>query len=126
MKGAYVLFIELKTDREIYVGRLGRIRFRKGFYAYVGSALGGVEQRVLRHLRSCKKRYWHVDYLLSEGKIIAVLCLSSERKEECILAEKFRSKHSFVPGFGCSDCGCPSHLFYSPNLGDLKTTMSNN
>ncbi len=126
MKGAYVLLIELKRGREISIGSLGCVRFRKGFYAYVGSAMGGIESRMLRHLRTSKKRYWHIDYLLKDGKIIEIMCISSDRKEECIIADKFRLRHVFVPGFGCSDCCCPSHLFYSPNLGDLKTTMTNN
>ncbi|RLF60544.1 MAG: GIY-YIG nuclease family protein, partial [Thermoplasmata archaeon] len=69
MKGSYVLIINLKKEKEIEIGRLGRILFNKGYYAYVGSGLNNLEKRVGRHLRKNKKKKWHIDYLLEEGKI---------------------------------------------------------
>ena len=65
MLGTYVLLIELATAATIQVGRLGMLAFAKGYYAYVGSALGGLEQRIDRHLRTEKKLFWHIDYLLN-------------------------------------------------------------
>ena len=46
MKGSYVLLIELPKSVEIQVGHLGKIKFKTSFYAYVGSALGGLEVRI--------------------------------------------------------------------------------
>jgi len=39
MKGAYCLVIELKKNSSIKIGALGTIKFKKGLYCYVGSAL---------------------------------------------------------------------------------------
>ena len=43
-KGTYVLIIALDSDREIAVGALGTLFFRKGRYCYVGSAMGGYKE----------------------------------------------------------------------------------
>jgi Uri superfamily endonuclease len=51
MKGSYILLLELTKSQNITVGRLGILLFLKGVYAYVGSALNGIEARVKRHLR---------------------------------------------------------------------------
>ena len=50
---------------EIVVGRLGVIQAERGYYVYVGSALGsgGLAARVGRHCRREKRLRWHVDYL---------------------------------------------------------------
>jgi len=120
MKGAYVLFIRLDVGRNIQIGRLGRFCFTRGYYAYVGSAMNGIESRILRHLRSNKKTHWHIDYFLRKAKIIEVHCFSSDKMEECRIAQKFQKRFLSVEGFGCSDCKCSSHLFYSPRLSDLR------
>jgi len=80
MKGSYILLIKLLKDSEIKVGSLGTISFKKGFYVYVGSAMGGLEQRINRHLRKNKKTFWHIDYLLNNrgAKIIKVFYKESE------------------------------------------------
>ena len=111
MKGSYVLLIELEEDTTIKVGKLGNIFFKKGFYAYVGSALNGIEQRIQRHIRKNKKIHWHIDYLLNYAKIKDAFYRESNEKEECNIANKFGKLES-VYGFGCSDCECKSHLFY--------------
>jgi sugar fermentation stimulation protein A len=51
MGGVYILLIALPREETIPVGKLGPIRFPEGFYAYVGSAMNGLESRVTRHLR---------------------------------------------------------------------------
>ncbi len=70
-RGTYALFITFGHDEEIAVGALGRHLFRAGTYCYVGSAMGGIDQRVSRHLAHDKKLRWHIDYL-------TVRCDSSE------------------------------------------------
>ena len=75
--------------------------------------MGGIDQRVGRHISDDKKTYWHIDYLLLETDIIDVLKKPSDKREECFLAgEVEKIADSIVKGFGCSDCKCPSHLFY--------------
>jgi Uri superfamily endonuclease len=112
LKGSYALLLELKEDRNIKVGALGRIHFPKGYYVYVGSAMNGIEGRVRRHLRSDKKMHWHIDYLLKKSKIKEVFHLGSRGRLECNIAKKFESQCEVVPKFGSSDCMCKGHLFY--------------
>ena len=60
MKGSYVLLIEIGQEKEIQIGSIGNIYFKKGFYAYIGSALNGLEQRIERHIRKDKRFHWHI------------------------------------------------------------------
>jgi len=123
MKGAYCLVIELKKDSLIKIGALGRIKFKRGLYCYVGSALNNLEKRVQRHLSSNKKLHWHIDYfLLSKNTSIKkVFYKQSSKREECNIA-KFILKNSIssIAKFGCSDCKCKSHLFIIKNANFLK------
>jgi Uri superfamily endonuclease len=112
MKGSYILVIELKKDKTIQVGKLGKIHFKKGIYAYVGSAFNGLEARINRHLRKTKKKHWHIDYLLDFAEVVDVFYKENEKKEECYIAKKLEENSAPIPGFGCSDCRCKSHLFY--------------
>lgn len=125
MKGSYVLIIWLKHDQEIEVGKLGRIFFKKGYYAYIGSALNGIEKRVERHLRKEKKIRWHIDYLLQYGEIVNVFIKESVKKEECEIAKKFTPYFLCIEKFGCSDCKCKSHLFYAEKYEDFLSIIKN-
>ena len=119
MKGTYCLVIRLEKPASIQVGRLGLIKFRPGYYVYVGSALAGLDRRIGRHLSSGKegkKRFWHIDYLLDYGKIAGIRKIASPERLECIIARKVRELcASPVKGFGCSDCSCETHLFSFSN-----------
>lgn len=112
MKGTYVLLLKLERDSKVGVGRLGVLGFRKGWYAYVGSGMGSLEKRIERHFSKEKKRYWHIDYLLEKAEISKVVYFESG-KMECKLAEKLAGGFEGISKFGCSDCKCRSHLFYS-------------
>jgi sugar fermentation stimulation protein A len=110
-RGSYVLLISLPEEHMITVGSLGPIRFSRGCYAYVGSALGGFRARLNRHLRTGKKPHWHIDYLLEEAVLDAIITGETREKTECKIARALAQKFGFVPGFGASDCHCRSHLF---------------
>jgi Uri superfamily endonuclease len=112
MKGSYVLIIELKKNKEIKIGKLGNIPFRKGYYAYIGSALNNLEKRIKRHLKKVKNIHWHIDYFLKNSEIIEIYYKENTSSEECSNADRFKQILSFIPEFGCSDCNCKSHLFY--------------
>ncbi|RLF41036.1 MAG: GIY-YIG nuclease family protein [Thermoplasmata archaeon] len=112
MKGSYVLLVLIPRYLEIQIGKKFRYNFKKGYYAYVGSALNGLEQRINRHLSSNKKYHWHIDYLLDYGHITDIFYMKSNRREECNIASIFASSLQGIKGFGCSDCKCYSHLFY--------------
>ncbi len=120
MKGSYVLIVHLGRDTTIRVGALGEIDFKVGYYAYTGSALNSLENRIERHLRENKKIFWHIDYLLEYGDVKSVWIYISEKRKECITALHYHSGASPIERFGSSDCKCSSHLYYDPDRGRLE------
>jgi len=119
MKGCYVLILTLGSAQTILMGRWGPMRFAAGHYAYVGSALGGLEARVRRHGRRDKSLHWHIDHLLRSARIEQVVYAQTSQKVECRLARYLSHRFSSIPHFGSSDCTCPSHLFWSRERGGL-------
>lgn len=116
--GTYALILHVPFDLQLKVGELGVRNFRGGYYAYVGSALSGVEGRVRHHLRRGKPAHWHIDYLRMRARVVDLVKARSRTRKECLVAGELRDLPS-VEGFGSSDCNCPSHLFYSPDLHSL-------
>jgi Uri superfamily endonuclease len=121
-KGVYCLVFE-NHECTVKVGALGNLTFLAGWYIYVGSALGsGGLKRLGRHISLARLRdrqpKWHVDYLLINTDFslrYAIFAVTQERCE-CRLAQALSD--SGIPGFGCSDCSCTSHLLY--RQGDPK------
>lgn len=127
MKGVYVLAIIVSKDIEVRVGALGKIDFKEGRYAYVGSAQEGLETRVKRHLTGIKQRnFWHVDYLLDNDfvEVVTAFYKAADKSVECEIAEKLKKKGVPMAGFGCSDCTCESHLFKIDDYDFLRDFMS--
>ncbi len=108
---SYVAVFRCDRSLEVEVGALGVLRLKPGYYYYVGSAKSGMH-RVLRHFRKGKKKRWHIDYLSEILEAVGAIIVGLA---ECELAACFADFES-IPRFGCSDCGCESHLFYSQNL----------
>jgi len=121
--GTYTLVVELSGTADIEVGALGTETFPAGWYAYVGSALGsGGFSRVDRHRELAagerETRHWHVDYLLGHpDSHVETVRKSAGVDGECTVADAIGG--DAVPAFGCSDCGCDSHLFYRADQGQL-------
>lgn len=115
--GTYALVLRSNEHRRLRIGRWGRLDVRPGYYIYVGSALGpgGVSARVSRHVREPKPRHWHIDYLRESTTLVLVWYRYSPIRFEHRWAEAVAHMNETVAvkGFGCSDCGCESHLFYS-------------
>ncbi|MDO5844060.1 MAG: GIY-YIG nuclease family protein [Methanocorpusculum sp.] len=114
-KGVYCLLLRCTTAQKIKIGAIGEIEFDKGWYVYVGSALGsGGLSRVERHIRFYRERYrkpkWHIDYLMEKIRLEEVVCAETEERLECILAKNVGG--AGISKFGCSDCFCETHLFY--------------
>ena len=124
MIGCYILIIKLKTSQKIQIGKLGKLFFKKGFYVYVGSSMNNLEKRISRHLSKDKKIHWHIDYLLEKAEILEVYLKENTIKEECKIAQILNEKLENIIGFGCSDCRCSSHLFYSSDKNIGHTLLS--
>ena len=123
-KGTYILILYLKQTSEIKVGKLEKSIFKKGYYAYTGSALGGggLEARLKHHLRLQDKPHWHIDYFKLHSEIKEIWFIENESRLEHICADVFLKQEKFLPikKFGASDCKCISHLFYLKSLPSFK------
>lgn len=116
-KGIYCLILRT-CGAIVSVGALGDVTFPAGWYCYVGSALGpGGLARVTRHIRlfhgeGARRPRWHIDYLLTDDRFMLERVISGETTErlECTFARHIGGDG--VPGFGCSDCRCTTHLLY--------------
>jgi Uri superfamily endonuclease len=122
-KGVYVLILTLDADRWMTIGHLGRVQFRKGFYAYVGSAFGpgGLSARLRHHLKVKTKPHWHIDLFGQHAHIVDIWYAERRRHEHqwARAALAMSPAASPVVGFGCSDCKCRSHLIYFPHAPRL-------
>lgn len=123
MIGAYILLIELSEKNYIQIGKHGKIKFPASWYAYVGSAMNGIKQRVNRHFSDEKKVHWHIDYFLKYAVLKEAYYKKSSKREECDIARVFAHYFKSIPSFGSSDCSCKSHLFYGEKE-DLKQTIN--
>ena len=135
-RGAYCLCVYVKDEVNVEVGALGRLSFAPGRYIYVGSALNGLTARVTRHVNTSRGVHkairWHIDYLLKEPEvhIESVYTRLADRKIECDLAGEVAKTGEPVKGFGCSDCGCVSHLYsvegceFLSDLGLVRRAIS--
>jgi len=121
MKGIYLLMIKVKKSIKQKIGKLGEIKFDKGDYIYVGSAQSGIEKRIKRHLKKRKKKFWHIDYLLTNRDVAInkIYYKEGKKEEECKTAEELSKNGEPIAKFGCSDCNCKSHLF-KINLSEIK------
>ena len=115
-RGAYLLLLRLPEGRTMDIGGLGPVAFAPGWHVYVGSAMRGLAARMARHLRLRKRPHWHVDYLRAHADRAEALAVRASKREECELARAVGGVLAPGPeGFGCSDCGCATHLFHSPD-----------
>ncbi len=128
MKGIYVLILRIEKEKSISVGKMGQFIFKPAYYAYVGSAMSGI-QRLKRHLENIKKRsvknkHWHIDFIIPYCNSIGwFFAECSDPGKEEKLAICLSKKLNYVEGFGASDSRAPSHLFKDINLNKLKSTV---
>jgi Uri superfamily endonuclease len=115
VKGSYILLIELPEEKTITIGSLKDICFPGGYYAYVGSAMSGLKSRLSRHHKQSKRHHCHIDYLLQKASITGIIICETKDRVECAIAQALSHQFDSIPGFGCSDCRCRSHLFFATN-----------
>ncbi|NHJ49207.1 MAG: GIY-YIG nuclease family protein [Asgard group archaeon] len=131
-KGTYILFLQADKNTKAVVGYLDEISLKKGFYLYIGSALGpgGLQPRLVRHLAKKKKVHWHIDYLTVHPSFecISYMEIFSLDKIECSINDILKEDvlvgmdFSIIPNFGSSDCNCKSHLIYLEKI-ELKSLL---
>ena len=125
-KGTYCLCINVKEDKMIRIGALGELKFPKGKYIYVGSALNSLYPRLERHLKHSRGEHnithWHIDYLLREPEVSIdqIFMHDNGEKLECIIAAKVAEHGEPTSRFGCSDCKCNSHLYRVDSFGFIE------
>lgn len=114
-RGTYCLVLSCREDTEAAVGKLGRIRFEPGYYAYIGSALSNMDKRITRHMGNDKKVFWHIDRLTTHKGFAPckAYAIYNPRRLECGKAGELGKYLPSIAGFGSSDCRCRSHLFYA-------------
>jgi Uri superfamily endonuclease len=115
--GTYVLVLRLHWECVIEVGALGELTFAPGLWLYCGSANGpgGLSARLSHHARFSDRPRWHIDYLRFAGSPVEVWHSAAEGNLEHEWAEILAGiggVESGPAGFGSSDCGCATHLFY--------------
>ena len=63
--GTYALVLSCASTARIQVGRLGMMQLQRGYYVYLGSALGpgGLRARIAHHQKPSPHPHWHIDFL---------------------------------------------------------------
>jgi endonuclease-3 len=130
LRGVYTLIIRSSRPRRIRVGRHLSVFLERGLYLYTGSALGrgsaSLEGRISRHLVREKKRFWHIDRILSSDsmRVVSVIFASTTSRIECkINTALLKDVGIGVPmrGVGSTDCGCKAHFLMTRyKLGILR------
>jgi Uri superfamily endonuclease len=121
--GLYHLVLRMREPRRLRVGSLGWHNFPAGFYVYTGSARRGLVSRVRRHHRREKVNHWHIDWLTRVARIEEIWLDFDLRRSECRNHGRVLNlpgARTPVPGFGSSDCRCPSHLAHFVKKPTLK------
>ncbi len=127
--GTYALILQSDINTRTQIGRWGRLDVRAGYYVYIGSAFGpgGVLARVSRHCRDAKSKHWHIDYLREFTSLTSVWYSLSPKRLEHTWAKTMAGMKQMTPieGFGCSDCKCEAHLFFTTKEPGLATFARN-
>lgn len=115
MPGTYALVVRVDASAEVEIGRLGTFQVPEGYYLYVGSALGGLRQRLARYEGRPRRQHWHIDYLLPYARVLRVWSFPSTDRLECAWARaalRIPGARVLIRKFGASDCRCTGHLFH--------------
>jgi sugar fermentation stimulation protein A len=120
-QGAYILYLDVKQPLTLLAGSLKTIFLPEGRYAYVGSALAGIDSRIRRHKRLAEKKagkcHWHIDYLLAHPLVQLAGETVIAGGSECEISHQIASRKGTttpVPKFGSTDCRkkCKAHLYH--------------
>ena len=123
--GAYALILFCAQEGPIQIGKLGILQLRRGFYVYVGSAVGpgGVRARVAHHRKLSLRPHWHIDYLRPNTCLDRIWYSHDRVCREHRWARIIRAlRGASIPiaGFGSSDWRCKTHLFFFTRRPSFK------
>jgi Uri superfamily endonuclease len=133
--GVYALLLYVSKEITLIVGKLGTCTFPQGFYTYTGSAHGrgatNLKNRIARHTKKQKKKFWHIDYLLENKNVTinAVVAAETRKKLECSLncyLKTLPEAKVIMNKFGASDCksNCQSHLLHFPEFDETSVIQN--
>ena len=127
-KGTYCIIFNINSKLTITVKSGKTYNLSKGTYAYIGSAWnsGGIKSRIKRHLKTKKRKHWHLDFITTSSQFEAkkIIAIPNE-KVECEIASLLNKIFKGIESFGCSDCNCHSHLFKITNSQKLINILQN-
>jgi Uri superfamily endonuclease len=117
LPGTYTLVLNSSIAKPVKIGKLGTIFLNPGFYVYVGSAFGpgGLKARITHHFNDSGRPHWHLDYLRPSLRPCEIWYTYDQIRREHQWAKIHAQTRGVclpLPGFGSSDCGCLSHLFF--------------
>ena len=123
--GTYALIMAATETRCLRIGRLGSLALRPGWYVYVGSAFGpgGIGARLAHHRKLATRPHWHVDHLRPDAALRRVWYTHDPSRREHQWASvliQLPGSEVPLPGFGASDCRCPSHLVRLSRMPSLR------
>ena len=72
--GTYALILSCASNACIKIGRVGTMQLQRGYYVYLGSALGpgGLRARIAHHQKLSTRPHWHIDYLRAHTRLHSV------------------------------------------------------
>jgi Uri superfamily endonuclease len=116
LPGTYTLVLSSSIERPAKIGKLGTLFLKPGYYVYVGSAFGpgGLKARINHHINHSSRPHWHIDYLGPRLRFCEIWYTYDQIRREHQWAKIHSQTRGVLlplPGFGSSDCRCPSHLF---------------
>ena len=123
--GTYALILFCPGKKRVQIGELGPLELRRGFYVYVGSALGpgGLRARLAHHLKVSQRPHWHIDYLRPHTRLERVWTSHGQTRREhrwAGIIHALRGASVPLPRFGASDCKCEAHLFFFATRPSFK------
>jgi Uri superfamily endonuclease len=123
--GAYALILFCPGKKRVQIGKLGPLELRRGFYVYVGSALGpgGLRARIAHHQKVSQRPHWHIDYLRPHTRLDRVWSSHGRTRREhqwARLIHALRGASVPLARFGASDCKCKAHLLFFTTRPSFK------
>ena len=96
--GTYTLILSCASDARIQVGRLGTMQLQRGYYVYLGSALGpgGLRARIAHHQKLSTRPHWHIDRLRAHTRLRSVWLNYDGRRHEHEWARAARRRKPVV------------------------------